>query len=266
MANSRKKYTRAHIRARGRRPRKRGGSQWFYGILAAIVVLGIVGVVLVRSDSGSAGVAPQPGDPTTGAPGDHWHAALGANVCGDWIAPPATFETAAGNPNVRVGIHTHGDGFIHIHPFTKSEGGDNATFGKFLSYGGWSASGDALSLWAAPTGSQTTAWKNGDTCPKGTPFAGKKGVVKFSVDCVEQSGNPSDIKLKDGEVLAVAFVPKSEKIGVPPNATAAPANDGGTTKAPAAKGCSTAGPGATSATTTPAPPATGATTSPSSTP
>ncbi|MCJ7437157.1 MAG: hypothetical protein MUP97_05275 [Acidimicrobiia bacterium] len=267
MANSRKKYTRARIRAHGRRPKKRGGAQWFYGALAAIVVLGVVGVVLARPDSSSAGVPPQPGNPTTGAPGDHWHAALAANVCGEWMAPPATFETAADNANVRVGIHTHGDGFMHVHPFTKSEGGDNATFGKFLGYGGWSASEDSLSLWAAPTGSDTTDWSNGDTCPQGTPFAGKKGVVKYSIDCAEKHDNPSDIKLKDGEVVAVAFLPKSESIGVPPNATAAPANDeGATPKALDAKGCATGGPGATATTTTPAPAATDATTPPSSTP
>ena len=265
MANSRKKYTRARIRARGRRPKKRGGSQWFYGALAAIVVLGIVGVMLVRSESGAADVPPQPGNPATGAPGDHWHSALAANVCGDWIAPPDTFETAADNPNVRVGIHTHGDGFVHAHPFTKSEGGDNATLGKFLSYGGWDASDSSLSLWASPTGSTTTDWSNGDTCPKGTPFAGKKGVVKYSVDCIDKTGSASDVKLKDGEVIAVAFLPKSESIGVPPNATAAPANDGGTTEALNVKACSTAGPGETVTTTT-APAVADSTTTPSSTP
>ena len=265
MANSRRKYTRARIRARGRRPKKRGGGGWFYGAIAVIVVAGVVGIVLARSDSSSAGAPPQPGNPTTGAPGDHWHAALDANVCGEWIAPPATFETAADNPNVRVGIHTHGDGFMHVHPFTKSEGGDNATFGKFLGYGGWSATEDSLSLWASPAGSSTTDWTDGDTCPKGTPFAGKKGVVKHSVDCVEKSGNPSDLRLKDGEVLAVAFLPKSESIGVPPNATAAPEDDGGGSTPLNVKGCSTAGPGATT-TTTPAVPATESTTLPSSTP
>jgi len=265
MANSRKKYTRARIRARGRRPKKRGGSQWFYAALSAIVVLGIVAIVLVRSDSSSADVPPQPGNPTTGAPGDHWHTALAANVCGDWVGNPSTFETASDNPNVRVGIHTHGDGFVHTHPFTKSEGGDNATLGKFLGYGGWSASQDSLSLWAAPTNSDTAEWSNGDTCPEGTPFAGKQGVVKFSVDCVEVKRNPSDTKLKDGEVIALAFLPKSESIGVPPNATAAPEDDGGGSTPLNVKGCSTAGPGAAT-TTTPAPAATDATTPPSSTP
>ncbi len=264
MAN-RKKYTRARIRSRARRPKKRAGGGWFYGAIAAIVVLGIVGVILARPTSSSA-VPPQPGDPTTGAPGDHWHAALAANVCGEWIGPPATFETAADNPNVRVGIHTHGDGFMHIHPFTKSEGGDNATLGRFLTYGGWDASEDSLSLWAAPTfAPNQKSWSNGDKCPTGSSDAGKRGVVKYSVDCVEKSGNPSDIKLEDGEVVAVAFLPKSVDIGVPPNATAAPADDGGTTTALNAKGCSTAGPGASEVTTT-LPAATDSTTTPSSTP
>lgn len=265
MATSRKKYTRARIRARGRRPKKRGGSQWFTLAMAVIVVLGIVGIVLARSGTGSADVPPQPGDPSTGAPGDHWHAALAANVCGEWLGPPSEFETAADNQNVRVGIHTHGDGFMHIHPFTKSEGGDNATFGRFLSYGGWEASTDSLKLWAGPASAPArTSFSNGDTCPKGTEFAGKKGVVKWSVDCRPKTGDPSELKLRDQLVVAVAFLPKSEPIGVPPNANAAPANDGGDATALSSKGCSTAGPGADTTTTTAA--ATLDPTTPSSTP
>ena len=154
---------------------------------------------------------------------------------------------------------------MHIHPFTKSEGGDNATFGRFVSYGGWAASEGSLSLWAAPKfAPKQTSWSNGDKCPAGSSFADKPGVVKYSVDCAARSGNPSDVKLTDGEVVAVAFLPKSEDIGTPPNATAAPANDGGTTKALNIKKCLTAGPGANVPTTSS--PAATASTTPSSRP
>jgi hypothetical protein len=252
MANSRSKYTRARIRARGRRRQRRGGSAWFYGALA-VIVAGFVAVgVVTLSDRSNADVPPQPGNPATGAPGDHWHAAFGANVCGEWLSNPATFETASDNPNVRVGIHTHGDGFIHVHPFFKSEGGDNATLGKFLGYGGWGASEDSLSLWTGMTiDPNKTDWSTGDKCPPGSQFAGQKGVVKWSLDCKDQTGDPSDLKLRNGDVIALAFLPKDQPIGTPPNADLAPSNDGGSTTPLKNKSCKTAGPGAT-ATTLPA--------------
>lgn len=250
MAKSRNKYTRARIRARGRRPKKRGGVTWFYAALAAIVILGVAGVALARPDS-SAAVAPQPGDPATGAPGDHWHAAIAADICGTWLGAPAEFETAADNPNVRSGIHTHGDGFIHIHPFTASEGGDNATLDRFLTYGGWLASETSLDLWSGPASApEQTTWSNGDECPPGTPFAGRKGVAKWSFDCKAKTGNPSSVKLKDQAVYALAFLPKDEQIGVPPNATEAPADDGSGSTPLDNPGCGTVGPGESETTTT----------------
>jgi len=260
MARSRSKYSRAQIRARVRRPRKRGGAQWFYGVMAAIVVLGVVGIVFARADNISAAGPPQPGNPSTGAPGDHWHSAFDVNICGTWIDPPATFEQVHDNPNVQPGIHTHGDGFIHTHPFTRSEGGDNATLGKFLGYGGFGASEDSIDLgsdtaaWtglAADPGKRT--WSDGDKCPPGTPMAGKKGVVKWSIDCTAEQGNPSDHKLRDLEVIALAFLPKGQDIGVPPNASATPAADQSSEPTPLnVKGCSTAGPGGETSTTVPA--------------
>ena len=251
MAKKSSKYTRARIRAHGRRRQRRGGASWFYGAIALIVVAFVVIGVFTISDRSSADVPPQPGNPSTGEPGDHWHAAIAANVCGEWLSNPATFETAADNPNVRVGIHTHGDGFMHIHPFTKSEGGDNATVGRFLTYGGWDASEDSLSLWAGPAADpDKTDWSDGDKCPPGTPFAGQPGVVKWSADCKLQDGSASDYKPKDRDVVAIAFLPKSEKIGVPPNASSAPADDGGATTPLDSKGCTTAVPGEQTTTTT----------------
>ncbi|HEY8217433.1 MAG TPA: hypothetical protein VIH82_09885 [Acidimicrobiia bacterium] len=255
------KYTRARIRARGRRRQRRGGTGWFYGAVGVVVAVFVALIVVTISSRGNADAPPQPGNPATGEAGDHWHAAFAVNVCGEWLSNPPTFETAADNANVRVGIHTHGDGFIHIHPFTKSEGGDHATLGRFLTYGGWDASEDSLSLWTGPaSASNAKQLSDGDKCPAGTPFAGKTGVVKWSVDCAARQGNPSDFKPSDGDVIALAFLPKGEKIGVPPNASAAPSNDGGSNAPLNNKGCSTAGPGGTTSTTpTGAPSSTGST-------
>jgi hypothetical protein len=166
--------------------------------------------------------------------GDHWHAAFGVNVCGEWLSNPPTFESPSGNPGVSAGIHTHGDGFIHIHPFARAETGNNATLGKFLSYGGWSASEDSISVWRGPTDDpEKLTWENGDRCPSkaGEPGKGKPGQVVFEVNCKTVEGNPSDHKLANQEVVAIGFVPKGVEMGGPPNAASAPENDG--TNAPA---------------------------------
>jgi hypothetical protein len=255
MARSRNKHSRAALRAKSRRPRKQGTSRWFYVAMVVIVVAGLLGVVFARGGNEAAAGAPSP--PTADNPtGDHWHAALGVNVCGEWLPNPVEFETAAGS-NVRPGIHTHGDGFIHIHPFVSSEGGSNATVGKFLDYGGWSASESSIDVWTGPSFEPTkTEWKSGDKCPNdaGEPGRGKPGQVVFEVNCKTVSGSPSDHELADQEVVAIGFLPKGEEMGAPPNAASAPSNDG-TTSAPInQKGCRPTAdnnPGVT-ATTTPA--------------
>ena len=258
MAKSRNKYSRARIRSRVRRPRRRGGSQWFYGALGIIVAAGVVGIVAARPGS-SLGPHPQPADPATGQFRDHWHSAFAVDICGTFIDPPNTFETVHGNSNVAAGLHTHGDGFIHIHPRTRSESGEHATLGEFMTFGGWSVSTNSIDLgsdaaaWAglASDPSKRT-WSNGDKCPKGTPDAGKSGVVKWSVDCLPHTGNASDYRLKDLQVVALGFIPKNADIGIPPNATATPQQDQKNVKPKAlnVKTCTTAGPGGTITTST----------------
>lgn len=186
-----------------------------------VVVLG-AGVVFTVADRKSASASgPQVGE--------HWHAAMAAYVCGTWLPNPGEFEYRSGSASVRTGIHTHGDGFIHIHPFTSSEAGRNATFGTFMEAGGWEASTDSLRLWSGPTGDPTrTTWSDGDRCPDadGNPGKGKPGTVVFEVDCKVVKGNPSDRPLRDQEILAIGFVAQGDTMPVPPNASSAPSNDG----------------------------------------
>jgi hypothetical protein len=243
MARSRNKHSRAALRAKARRPRRGGSSRWFTVTVTIVVVVGIVGVVLAAGllDRGSSTASASPSPPTADNPsGDHWHAAFAVNVCGEWLGNPAEFETAAGNANLRTGIHTHGDGFIHIHPFYASEGGANATLGKFLDYGGWSATTDEITVWAGPSADPAkTTWKNGDRCPDadGKPGKGEPGRVVFEVNCKSAAGNPGDHKLADQEVVAIGFVPKGVEIGAPPNAQSAPQNDGSPAAALDQKAC-----------------------------
>jgi hypothetical protein len=231
MARFRRPKNRAALRAKARRPQPRGGGRWFTLSVTVVVVIGVVGTVLAagvfsRTDSASAG--PQP--PSAENPsGDHWHAALGAYVCGEWLPNPPEFETRAESASIRTGIHTHGDGFIHIHPFFSSEAGGNATLGRYLENGGWSASTDELTFWTGPSADPTkTTWKDGDRCPDedGNPGKGAPGRVVFEVNCVPESSNPAEHRLADQQVITLAFVARGDEVGPPPNASLAPDNDG----------------------------------------
>ncbi len=237
MARSRNRYSRAQLRARYRKPRRSGTSKWFYGAITLVVVAGVVGIVALRPTN--AGVHPLPADPATGLPTDHWHAALGVDVCGEWLAPPDEFETPPGS-FAKTGIHTHGDGYIHVHPFFRSESGNKATLGRFLANGGWTAAEDELTLWVGLAADpERIEWADGDRCPAGTEFEGRRGVVKWAVDCKVRSGDPSDYKIRDQDVIALAFLPRDEKIPVPPNAGDRPDVDqkGVTPEAASKRGC-----------------------------
>ena len=68
---------------------------------------------------------------------DHIHMAYAINDCGKWLAPIPTFESS-------FGIHTHGDGVLHIHPYLASASGKNATFSVFENGAGMSSSPSGL--------------------------------------------------------------------------------------------------------------------------
>ncbi|MEX2100865.1 MAG: hypothetical protein WEB19_05565 [Acidimicrobiia bacterium] len=201
--------------------------------IAVIVIVGVVAIVLTRSgsnDSASA-AAPQAANQATGQPGDHWHSYLGINVCGEWLNPAPEFEKAYDNQNSvsNVGIHSHGDGLVHTHPFFASEEGDNATLGHYLDNLGWSISDSSIDVSSGYTEPGPASdpnnrdWNNGDKCTFGE-FKGKPGQVGWAIDGKVQKGNPSDYKLADGATIAIGFLPKGADLGFPPDACSAFAN------------------------------------------
>lgn len=117
-ASSAKKVARA-ARAGGRVSSGQPRSLLFPGVLALVVVLGVSLVVYARSDRRTTDLG---GTPQLG---DHIHEALGVYACGAFLENLPEFESD-------VGIHTHGDGVMHIHPFSQLGVGANATLGRFL--------------------------------------------------------------------------------------------------------------------------------------
>lgn len=151
---------------------------------------------------------PLEGRPAEGAKvGQHWHAAFGVDLCGEWLSAPEFHE--------EIGIHSHGDGLVHIHPFVAAGAGRKATMEKFFTGGGWEVTEDSFNFGG------TAVKRNGDPCPDGRP-----GVVRWSVNGVEQEGDLSDFVPFDGDVIALAFIPEGDPIPEPPHAKQALQNIG----------------------------------------
>jgi hypothetical protein len=206
------KYNRARIRSRARRPRQRGGSRMWLFATVAVIVVGVALVVVSRSDrQGASAVSPKIGE--------HFHAYLGVNVCGEWITNAPQFEQRANETGITAGLHSHGDGLMHLHPFATDEAGENATVGRFFDYGGWKVSSDELETWVGGT------HRNGQECTGKTPG---KGEVQWVVGRHNQpwptearTGDPADYRPRNGDIVALYFVPKGTKLEEPPGANAA---------------------------------------------
>ncbi len=173
-------------------PRK-SGSLAFGAVITAIVVAGVAGIALSRS-GGSADNLSGPNI------GDHWHAAFGMNICGSWKTNTPQYEAA-------TGIHSHGDGFIHMHPLSRAGAHDNATVGLFLKQAGEKVSETEIEL------ADGTETKNGDACKN---LENKPGKVRWSVNGEEREGDPADYVADDKDVVAIAFLPDGMEIGTPP--------------------------------------------------
>ncbi len=111
-----------------------------------------------------------------------------------------------------------GNGLITVAPKNSSESGSNATLGKFVSnYKGLELTNSTLQYPGKP------AYKNGDVCPKGTPDAGKPGVVIVyswpnftSKQGSETPGDPQKLLFANGQLITMAFVPANTTIPKPP--------------------------------------------------
>ena len=131
---------------------------WVPVAVIIVAVFGILGLLFVTRSA-------------TGAPhiSDHWHASYSWYVCGEKQPNAPTWEG--------VGVHTHGDGIFHIHPFTTSEEGSGARMVKWFEYGGGELTQDSIKM---PGFSKK--WSNGDTCPDTSPEAGQPGVLQVFVN------------------------------------------------------------------------------------
>ena len=167
--------------------------------MAVVVVLGVLLVGWARSNREA-----------TSAPrlGDHWHSVYDVYACDPiptWYAKVVVeFDVA--------GIHTHGDGLIHIHPRDSRVTGEDATLGKFFETFGGYITDSAIKL------------DTGEVIEEGFLCDGLPTVLKVArFDAQDREREPQvyleDLAgvrfLKNLEAFTIAFVPDEETPQVP---------------------------------------------------
>jgi hypothetical protein len=194
-ASSSKKVARA-ARAAGR-PGAGRNLAW-PSLIGVVVVLGVLLIVLSRGNT-EASVAPKLGD--------HWHAAYGIYDCDHFIASLVDVV----NPEVG-GLHTHGDGLMHMHPTGTRYTGKNANLKN------WGAN-VGLDLTDSSVTAAGIARKNGDECADGS-----KGTVQVKVwdspddpDGRLLSGDYADYAPQEFTLFTIAFVAEGTDIPKPPD-------------------------------------------------
>lgn len=260
-ASSSKKVARAASTGGGRT--SRGARPWgWYLSMTLIALLGTVVIVQSRNERQAASnplKSEKPRPPSLPGQkkfaGDHWHAAYGIYICSEFVSP---IQSDA-DPK---GIHTHNDGLVHIHPFTKAASGRNATFGVFADTVGLEVTATSIKV---PGGDR---YDNGKKCPDG-----KKGNLHVYLNGDERTGNPKKLRLRDRDLLVIAFAPDGVDVPKDPPSKAKldsvsdlPGAEATSTTVAPAEGSTTTAPGSSSTTAAPETSSTTAAPTPSSTP
>ena len=202
----------------GREPEAAGERRGLFGIgilrllvggVATVAVVAVAALALGVALSGGGGesddsesdladsVVDALSTPANRAPriGDHWHATYTFYACGEKQPNASTWES---------GIHTHGDGVIHIHPFRAFEEGAGASLVKWFEYGSGKLDEDEVRL----PGFRET-WQNGQVCPDGMPDAGREGTVQVFVNG-DKLFDYLDYIPQDGDRIHLSFGPEEE--------------------------------------------------------
>ncbi len=159
--------------------------------LAVVVILGI-GLVVWARDNREATAAPRVGD--------HWHSAYDIYVCD-------TYRTKIVNEADPNGIHTHGDGLLHIHPFNSQASGSDATMGEFFGAFGGEITDSSIRL------------DTGEVISEGADCNGQPTVLMIArFDAEDRDREPevltedlAEVRFKKNlEAFTIAFVPAGE--------------------------------------------------------
>ena len=216
-------------RGRGKKVRFQGGLL-FPGAIVVVIVLGMLTVLYARESRPDPGSFPP-------QVGDHWHAAYGFYVCDTWLPKitddkeATTIDSSTGSERLAddeyalSGVHTHGDGVIHYHPFSTRAVGKRAKLGVFL---------DVYDIELSPTRLAFPESEGGAVYDIDDGFRcnGEDTEIKVVAwDSYTDTGEGQtyitdldDIAIKnDGMVFAIAVVPSGTKVSMPTWAANLPA-------------------------------------------
>jgi hypothetical protein len=202
------------------------GRNWLFALgIVAIIALGAGVVAFARSENEGYGAntTPPKANLQNGEAFDHWHAAFAIEVCGKELDP------VQDGPQDVQGIHTHGDGLIHIHPFTRSAAGKRATMSKFFKQVDLTVTDTGFELPKGMTMADgATTVKEGETTCAGKP--GELVLAHWKDAATADGTKPDKIYRSDfGGVrftedlgaFTLAFIPKGDDADIKPPSSAA---------------------------------------------
>ena len=152
------------------------GWVWWVGGGGAIAAVVVIVAVLQGTSSGANA-------------GDHWHAALNIQVCDD-----DSYEF----PYFNGGVHSHGDGLIHLHPTSSDEAGDNASLATFFRNAAEAVPSFALTEDSIQV-DNNIEYRDGDLCNDGS-----QGRLAVTINGEERDDFMSYLP-QEGDRIAVRF-------------------------------------------------------------
>ncbi len=185
--------------ASGRENRQLG----FPAALAGIIIAGVA-LVAVSWNSRDA-------EALTPTFDNHWHVAYGIYDCQTGGFLPNLADPGTAN----AGIHTHGDGVVHIHPFSSSATGDDAQLIRFLEATNTEIRDDA-----------EMTFRDREALVEGVDCDGEEAVLQVARFDPNQT-EPSEILTedlvdfrfqRDQEMVVIALAPVGFEIPPPPQA------------------------------------------------
>ena len=219
--SSTKKAAKLAQRGGGRTVRFQGGTVFPLAV-ALTLVLGLALIVYARQSVPAADASPPTID-------DHWHAAYGFNICGEWYQLNGDLEELNAQGQLvntdflRSGVHSHNDGIIHWHPYGSPAVGKNAKLGVFLETYGVELTDDALRFPPAQVetvpGLQAEYVEGDDDCDGEDAELSVKAWDSFTdTDAGSRFiANMNNIRIdSDAMVFSIYFLPDGEEQSMPP--------------------------------------------------
>jgi hypothetical protein len=216
-SSSASKVAKLAQKGKGKKVRFQGGTV-FPAVIIGVLVLLLPLIVYARQSR----PGPGEGQPTIN---EHWHAAFGMYVCDDngllelpvvtgALEEQDTLGNLVSRKFQRTGVHSHGDGVMHWHPYSGAATGTNAKLKVFLDNYDIELSNSKLALPAAQGGQvfeedKTSCKIDGEDKDASLKlWVWDDYATVGSADPAVYTTNMGDVRIdNNGMVFVVAFVP-----------------------------------------------------------